>query len=69
MLEIIENIEKIKDFDSIAGQLDAMLDNREESKEQIKRSCCSIGKLGKLCLCNKILYKIRPYSFDLIRAI
>lgn len=33
MLEIIENIEKIQDFDCIAGQLDAMLDNREESKE------------------------------------
>ena len=69
MNEIIDNIEKIKDFDNIAQQLDALVDPREESKEQAKPTCCSIGKLGKLCLCNKILYKIRPYSFDLIRAI
>lgn len=69
MLEIIENYEKIKEFEDIAKQLDEILESREESKQPAKKSCCAIGKLDKLCLCNKILYKIRPYSFDLIRAI
>ena len=31
--------------------------------------CCSIGRKGELCLCNNMLYKIRPYTFELMSSI
>lgn len=72
MMELIENYEKIKEFDRIANELEDVLHHinvEEEKQPEKKKTCCSIGKLGKLCLCDKILYKIRPYTFEIIRAI
>ena len=44
---------------------------REETKdEQIpKKDCCKLGQSSKRCMCFKVIYKIRPYTLDLIRAI
>jgi hypothetical protein len=73
MMELIENYEKIKDFDRMASEIEDALEHiqveEEKQPEKQMRTCCSIGKLGKLCLCDKILYKIRPYTFEIIRAI
>lgn len=33
------------------------------------RSCCYLGKAKRLCTCEYAIYKIRPYAFDILRAI
>ena len=45
--------------------------NREESKDEQcpKKNCCKLGQNSKLCLCYKVIFKIRPYTLDMIRAI
>jgi len=31
--------------------------------------CCSLSKNGKRCLCGFEIYQIRPYSYEILRAI
>ena len=33
------------------------------------KDCCSIGKKRKLCMCSKTIYQIRPYVFEILRAL
>lgn len=32
-------------------------------------NCCPLGQQGKLCLCNYSLYQVRPYTYEILRAI
>ena len=53
--------------------LDALNDIIDEQSSFFSRNqqldCCVLGRKGLDCICNTILYKIRPYAFDMLRAI
>lgn len=31
--------------------------------------CCAIGRSGKLCICDFQIFRVRPYTFEILRAI
>ena len=44
------------------------VDSNLSEEIQIKE-CCNMGKQGKLCTCQYDIYQIRPYTFEILRAI
>ena len=66
--------EKLKQNKSQIQQLINNYDNTQtqiiqEEEIGIPTDCCNLGKKGRFCICNKSLYQIRPYTFEILRAI
>ena len=38
-------------------------------EEQPVSQCCKLGQKGKLCLCERTIYLVRPYVYELLRGL
>ena len=69
-----EHVNNMKQLKANQEKLTELIENYEYENEfgileECKEGCCNIGNRGKMCLCNKDLYQIRPYVFMMLRAI
>ena len=56
-------------FKVTSGDGNKCVIHAEFKEEQKLTKCCTLGKKGKLCLCNRTIYQIRPYVFEILRAL
>lgn len=65
LLQIIENY-KIQVLEAEDDHLDE--DQPILQNENFKDFCCKVSSQGKICICKKTIYKIRPYSLEILRS-
>ena len=53
-------------FGCLSGMLE---ENKELFSQNQLLDCCSLGRQGQVCLCKSILYRVRPYTFELLEQV
>jgi hypothetical protein len=66
ILQIIDNLALIHDSDG-SNYITKLEELEPETKQP--KTCCYIGRARRVCTCDYSIYKMRPYTFDILRAI
>ena len=64
-----ENLKELIENYDIQGNSSKSF-NRKSFADQIQdQSCCQLASEGRLCICERDIYHIRPYTFEIMRAL